>query len=86
LVSNEVAVVSEAIAGAENLKRRLVTEYKLENGRYVQTVVDMELMAYLEWAGFRVVIVPATEDSADNGLAFLHLGSQSTLQLYNAMK
>lgn len=61
-LNQDIALVSPSVAGRENLHRRLVTEYHREGATFVEKIVDMELVEYLKYRGFEVLVPSASED------------------------
>jgi hypothetical protein len=83
-LTSSIFAVSEVVLGKSNTKRRLVQEYTLgEDGTYSLSVNDMELGEYLEFNGFTVLPVPASEDFVS--LALVSLGNNKFIG-YNGQK
>eukprot|EP01060_Flectonema_neradi_P000587 TRINITY_DN10360_c0_g1_i1.p1 TRINITY_DN10360_c0_g1~~TRINITY_DN10360_c0_g1_i1.p1 ORF type:complete len:808 (+),score=179.69 TRINITY_DN10360_c0_g1_i1:136-2559(+) len=75
IASDNCWVVRESILGKLNPKRRLVTEYVLDEvtGEYKPSIEHMEFGEYLTRNGFH--IIPASEQMADDlGINFINMG------------
>eukprot|EP00124_Ichthyophonus_hoferi_P002225 Ihof_evm5s143 gene=Ihof_evmTU5s143 len=72
IIDKDTVIMLDSIIGAENPKRRLVSEYTLHKNKYEMSRMDVELSKYLEELGFNIIRLP--ESLYGNGIGIVNIG------------